>query len=481
MKNIRNRTVFTDLIWFVLVSFWTGKRFFRMQKVAYDSVRFLSAGCTPAVWGLGIRFRKVFSGRPVFFAGCIFHEGAGLMNFYKHYIGDYQRDTGHLTLTEHGAYRLMLDAYYATGRPLPGQRKALYRLLRADSTSERRAIDAVASQFWETTDGGLVNRRAALEIARAEKQAEVNRQIAIVREERRRQERQRRGNGQTAGGSPLFDTGPDGNGSDVLDDPVHVPAEVFGVCKVNNTQVVSGLQPVSCTDRDTATGRPAVEDRLDAGVVLREPSHSQNHNHSQNQTGYGCCIPATNGEEKASFSPDGDGFPVEKKVPDVVVSVTDRLPAGDVPAEKCPDEAAGRETGKSPSAGAVRVSRASAALAKAMREEGVMAAAADLRVMALAQQGVEAGTVKAACAEARRARPDERIGPGYVVKIVERWVRDAGSIRARGAMAHGRRCVSEERRRVLDELTGRNNTLEGMFFAVDDDVPGLAGPEDGGK
>lgn len=38
MKNIRNRTVFADLIWFVLVSFWTGKRFFRMQKVAYDSV-----------------------------------------------------------------------------------------------------------------------------------------------------------------------------------------------------------------------------------------------------------------------------------------------------------------------------------------------------------------------------------------------------------------------------------------------------------
>ena len=59
MKNIRNRTVFADLIWFVLVSSWTGKRFFRMQKVAYDSVRFLSAGCTPAVWGLGIRFRAL--------------------------------------------------------------------------------------------------------------------------------------------------------------------------------------------------------------------------------------------------------------------------------------------------------------------------------------------------------------------------------------------------------------------------------------
>lgn len=67
MKNIRNRTVFADLIWFVLVSFWTGKRFFRMQKVAYDSVRFLSAGCTPAVWGFWVSVSgRFFSGRPVF-------------------------------------------------------------------------------------------------------------------------------------------------------------------------------------------------------------------------------------------------------------------------------------------------------------------------------------------------------------------------------------------------------------------------------
>ena len=77
------------------------------------------------------------------------------MNFYKHYIGDYQRDTGHLSLAEHGAYRLMLDAFYATGKPLPADKKALYRLLRAATPIERKAIDFVCAQFWETTSTGL--------------------------------------------------------------------------------------------------------------------------------------------------------------------------------------------------------------------------------------------------------------------------------------------------------------------------------------
>jgi uncharacterized protein YdaU (DUF1376 family) len=107
------------------------------------------------------------------------------MNFFKLYIGDYQRDTGTLTLAEHGAYMLMLQHYYATERPLPAGRE-LHRLLRAESRQERDAIEAVANRFWRLTDAGLVNDRADEEIVKGQAQAEVNRAIAVQREARKR-------------------------------------------------------------------------------------------------------------------------------------------------------------------------------------------------------------------------------------------------------------------------------------------------------
>ena len=139
------------------------------------------------------------------------------MNFYKHFIGDYQRDTGDLSLIEHGAFRLMLDHFYGTGRPLPKEKKALCRLLRAESEPERKAIEAVSLRFWRqlppeieplydwlelhteteriplrqvaqdwTEVGGLVNVRALAEIVKASVIAAKNRKTAIAREANRR-------------------------------------------------------------------------------------------------------------------------------------------------------------------------------------------------------------------------------------------------------------------------------------------------------
>lgn len=98
------------------------------------------------------------------------------MNFYKHHIGDYTKKTGHLSVTEHGAYHLMLSAYYATERPLPVG-KPLYHLLRANTRLERAAVDSVSRQFWTETPDGLINGRADEEIARANHQREVNREL----------------------------------------------------------------------------------------------------------------------------------------------------------------------------------------------------------------------------------------------------------------------------------------------------------------
>ena len=96
-------------------------------------------------------------------------------------MGDYARDTGHLTIIEHGVYALMLDAYYATERPLPKDIDALCRLLRAMTQAEKKAAQSILSQFWKLTDGGWINSRAATEIAKASAQADTNRRIARER------------------------------------------------------------------------------------------------------------------------------------------------------------------------------------------------------------------------------------------------------------------------------------------------------------
>ena len=111
------------------------------------------------------------------------------MNFFKLYVGDYQRDTAHLSVTEHGAYLLMLQHYYATEKPLPTG-KALHRMLRAQDKAERDAIDAVVQQFWHETPNGLINHRADAEITKAGAQADTNRAIAQAREAKRKAARQ---------------------------------------------------------------------------------------------------------------------------------------------------------------------------------------------------------------------------------------------------------------------------------------------------
>lgn len=108
------------------------------------------------------------------------------MNFYKHYIGDFQRDTGHLSLTERGAYRALLDHHYATERPLPLDAVSLCRLVGAVSKVEREAVARILVEFWHKSEDGYINRRALREMGKADHQRDVNRQIAEAREARKK-------------------------------------------------------------------------------------------------------------------------------------------------------------------------------------------------------------------------------------------------------------------------------------------------------
>lgn len=88
------------------------------------------------------------------------------MNYYERHLGDYARDTAHLTMLEHGAYGLLLDRYYATEQGIP--KDQAHRVARARTKEERLAVDVVLTEFF-TLDGDVwVKGRVQEEITKAQ-------------------------------------------------------------------------------------------------------------------------------------------------------------------------------------------------------------------------------------------------------------------------------------------------------------------------
>lgn len=103
------------------------------------------------------------------------------MKFYRRFPGDYAPDTAQLKMIEHGAYTLMLDAVYATERPLPHDVRDIYRIVRAVSRSEREAVRSVLTRYWTRTPAGWMNARAERELARTNAKSDRARASARAR------------------------------------------------------------------------------------------------------------------------------------------------------------------------------------------------------------------------------------------------------------------------------------------------------------
>lgn len=80
------------------------------------------------------------------------------MNYYKRHLGDYAKDTRHLSMAEHGAFTLLLDYYYATEKPIPDDR--CERIANAYADSERQIVRAVLREFFTETPEGWRNSKA---------------------------------------------------------------------------------------------------------------------------------------------------------------------------------------------------------------------------------------------------------------------------------------------------------------------------------
>lgn len=86
--------------------------------------------------------------------------------WYSFYPADYARDTSHLSMIEHGAYRALMDHYYITGKPLPASALHLHRVCRAFASDEQDALNSVLHQFFTLTDEGWKHGRIEAELAK---------------------------------------------------------------------------------------------------------------------------------------------------------------------------------------------------------------------------------------------------------------------------------------------------------------------------
>lgn len=86
------------------------------------------------------------------------------MHYYQRHIGDYVKDTAHLSLLEHGVYAKLLDLYYLREAPIPADQAA--RLVGARSQEERESVEQVLREFFVLTDAGWTQKRCDSEIER---------------------------------------------------------------------------------------------------------------------------------------------------------------------------------------------------------------------------------------------------------------------------------------------------------------------------
>lgn len=83
------------------------------------------------------------------------------MHYYQFNIGDYIKQTIHLSPMEDLAYRRLLDFYYDTELPIPNNIPLVSRKLRMDE----KTIEIILNEFFHLTDNGYTNTRADKEIA----------------------------------------------------------------------------------------------------------------------------------------------------------------------------------------------------------------------------------------------------------------------------------------------------------------------------
>lgn len=83
------------------------------------------------------------------------------------YIGDYLSDTMHLTTEQHGAYLLLIMAYWKNGGALSGKPSQMAAICRMTTDAWSNAKDVLAEFFQISEDGRWISNRVEREMVNA--------------------------------------------------------------------------------------------------------------------------------------------------------------------------------------------------------------------------------------------------------------------------------------------------------------------------
>ncbi len=97
------------------------------------------------------------------------------VNYFKLHIGDYLRDTAHLSLIEHGTYIRLLHVYYMRESPIPANQ--VTRLIGAKAKDEIAAVQSVLAEFFTPDGDAWRHKRCDAEIAAYQAKANRNREV----------------------------------------------------------------------------------------------------------------------------------------------------------------------------------------------------------------------------------------------------------------------------------------------------------------
>lgn len=107
------------------------------------------------------------------------------MHYYKRNIGDYSKKAGRLSMLQHGAYTLIMDACYDR-EFFPTLEQAI-EWTWASTEAEIEAVKFVLNRFFKIdNDGQYVQDRILDELLNYHKNSDTNKRIAIEREAKRK-------------------------------------------------------------------------------------------------------------------------------------------------------------------------------------------------------------------------------------------------------------------------------------------------------